>query len=86
MLLTRTYDEAAANSRLRRETLAAWASPMSCAGFAWVTPPVLNPFTRMAVEMCPANGTLRVAGYEKERDADLPRQVTQLREIALEDA
>ena len=66
VLLTRTYDEAAANSRLRRETLAAWTSSFGCAGFAWVTPPVLNPFTRMAVEMCPANGTLRVAGYEKD--------------------
>jgi hypothetical protein len=86
VILTRTYDEAAANSRLRRETLAAWRSSLALAGFAWVTPPVLNPFTRMAVEMCPANGTLRVAGYEMETTSALPRQVTQLREIALADA
>ncbi|MGB8437279.1 MAG: hypothetical protein WCE38_23795, partial [Burkholderiales bacterium] len=86
VLLTRTYDEAAANSRLRRETLAGWTTPLCRAGFAWVTPPVLNPFTRIGVEMCPATGTLRVAGYEKEPDADLPRQVTQLREIAVADA
>ena len=86
VMLTRTYEEAAANSRLRRETLAAWTSSLAGAGFAWVTPPVLNPFTRMAVEMCPANGTLRVAGYEGEPEGALPRQVTQLREIALADA
>jgi hypothetical protein len=66
--------------------LAAWTSSLARAGFSWVTPPVLNPFTRMAVEMCPANGTLRVAGYEMETGSALPRQVTQLREIALADA
>ena len=27
--------------------------------------PVLNPFTRVATEMCPARGILRVVGYEK---------------------
>jgi hypothetical protein len=86
VLLTRTYDEAAANSRLRRETLAAWTPALSCAGFAWVAPPVLNPFTRIAVEMCPATGTLRVAGYEMDAGSEFPRQVTQLREIALADA
>ncbi len=86
VLLTRTYDEAAANSRLRRETLAAWTPTLSRAGFAWVAPPVLNPFTRIAVEMCPANGTLRVAGYEMETGREFPRQVTQLREIAPADA
>ena len=83
VMLTRTYDEAAANSRLRRETLAAWAAPLARDGFAWVAPPVLNPITRIAVEMCAANGTLRVAGYEREGDGEFPRQVTQLREIAL---
>ncbi len=82
VMLTRTYEEAAANSRLRRETLAAWQHSFKRPGFAWVTPPILNPFTRIAVEMCPANGTLRVAGYENETENDLPRQVTLLREFS----
>ena len=82
VMLTRTYEEAAANSRLRRETLAAWPDSFVRPGFAWVTPPVLNPFTRIAVEMCPANGTLRVAGYENEAANDLPRQVTLLHELS----
>jgi len=86
VLLTRTYDEAAANSRLRRETLAGWTSPLRRSGLAWVKPPVLNPMTRIAVEMCPADGILRVAGYEKDPDAELPRRVTQLREIVPLDA
>jgi hypothetical protein len=36
--------------------------------------------------MCPATGTLRVAGYEMDAGSEFPRQVTQLREIALADA
>jgi hypothetical protein len=39
-------------------------------------PPVLNPYTRLAVEMCPAAGTLRVVGYEMAADAELPQAVT----------
>ena len=46
-----------------------------------MTPPVLNPFTRLAVEMCPAEGTLRVAGYEVEQGSELPQRVTQVREL-----
>jgi hypothetical protein len=86
VMLTRTYEEAAANSRLRRETLAGWPHSLVQAGFDWVTPPVLNPYTRIAVEMCPANGALRVAGYECEPGADLSRQVARLRERAMVDA
>lgn len=82
VMLTRTYEEAAANSRLRRETLAGWQDSIARPGFAWVTPPVLNPFTRIAVEMCPANGVLRVAGYENETAGDMPQQVTLLRELS----
>ena len=82
VMLTRTFDEAAANSRLRRETLAAWEAPLARDGFDWVAPPVLNAMTRIAVEMCAANGTLRVAGYEQEGDGEFPQRVTQVREIA----
>ena len=35
--------------------------------FGWVAPPVLNPYTRIAVEMCPARGVLRAVGYEQAR-------------------
>jgi hypothetical protein len=83
VLLTRTYDEAAARSRARREALASWPQPISRAGFSWVTPPVLNPMTRIAVEMCAANGTLRAAGYEREPGSELPRPVTQVCELAV---
>ena len=49
-------------------------------GFAWVEPPVLNKYTRLGVEMCPARGILRAVGYELEdgevaEPATLPREV-----------
>jgi hypothetical protein len=55
----------AENNRARRAALA------SCAGrddrpFAWAQPPVVNAFTRLTVEMCPAAGALRVAGWESD--------------------
>jgi hypothetical protein len=39
------------------------------AGFDWVRPPILNRFTRLAVEANAAQGTLRVIGYEREAPA-----------------
>ena len=42
---------------------------------------MLNPFTRIAVEMCAADGTLRAVGYEIEEAGALPRMVTQVREL-----
>jgi hypothetical protein len=80
-LLTRSY-EAGARSRARREALATWPRPFSQADFAWVTPPVLNTFTRLAVAMCAASGTLRAIGYEREPGSELPRPVTEMRELA----
>jgi hypothetical protein len=82
LFLTSSYEEAAAHSRSRREALRAWQHPYTHGGFAWVTPPVLNPFTRIAAEMCAANGTLRAVGYEQEPGSELPRPVTQACEIA----
>ena len=70
------YQEAGANSRERREALAAWTKPFG-GEFAWVAPPVLNRYTRIAVEMCAAQGLLRVAGYENLPDLDMPQPVTQ---------
>jgi hypothetical protein len=79
VLLTRTFDEAAENSRQRCDHLAAWNGRFG-ARFAWVCPPVLNSQTRVAVEMCPATGTLRVIGYE-QTGQDLPVPATQICEL-----
>jgi hypothetical protein len=79
LLLTSSPAEAAANSRTRREALASWPQSFAGAHFAWVAPPVLNPFTRLAVEMCAAKGTLRVVGYELAKGDTLPRPATEVR-------
>jgi hypothetical protein len=63
-MLTRTFQQAAENSRIRREALAHWRGSFGLDSFAWVAPPVLNGCTRIAVEMCPARGILRAIGYE----------------------
>ncbi len=75
-LLSRTSEEAAERSHARRTHLAGFAGPFGSGMFDWVTPPVLNPFTRIAVEMCPARGVLRAIGYEAAPDAELPQPVT----------
>jgi hypothetical protein len=67
MFFTRTYEQAAENSRARRLQLASWPGPFAPGGFDWVQPPVLNPYTRVAAEMRPDTGTLRVRGYEPPR-------------------
>jgi hypothetical protein len=80
VLITRTFDEAAENSRARRERLAAWPGSF-VGGFGWVLPPVLNSQTRLAVEMCPATGVLRAIGYEKAEGHELPEPVTHACEV-----
>ena len=72
---TRTGEEAAENSRTRRDQLAAWPGAFGT-GFDWVTPPVLNSQTRVAVEMCPASGAVRVTGFEQPEASELPEPVT----------
>jgi hypothetical protein len=80
-LFTRTFDEAAQNSRTRRDHLEAW--PGSFVGeFGWVSPPVLNSQTRLAVEMCPAIGVLRAIGYEQIESQELPKPATLICEVA----
>ena len=59
-MLTSTFEEAAENSRLRCEGLVQWRGSFALDSFAWLVPPVLNPCTRIAVEMSPARGVLRV--------------------------
>jgi hypothetical protein len=81
LLLNCSYAEAGENSRRRREALHGWSESISTANFSWVHPPVLNPCTRIAVEACAANGTLRVVGYENVPGHDLPQPVTQVCEL-----
>ena len=66
----------AANSRKRRETLAGWSGQFARGHFEWVTPPILNQQTRLAVELCPALGRLRAVGFEAIPGAELPNAVT----------
>jgi hypothetical protein len=83
-MLSRSYEETAANSRTRREQISAFAGDVARGGFAWVTPPVLNAYTRLAVEMCPALGRLRAVGYENADGGELSRPATLVCERAAE--
>jgi hypothetical protein len=83
--LISSFADAAAYSRARREALSSWSGSLAAPGFDWVCPPVLNPYTRLAVAMCPAAGILRVVGYDVT-GAELPEPVTQMCEIAARDA
>jgi hypothetical protein len=74
--------DAADYSHARRDALQNWDGPLSAPGFDWVREPVLNPYTRLAVAMCPARGLLRAVGYDRMA-AVLPEPVTQIREIEL---
>jgi hypothetical protein len=79
--LVSTFGEAGEYSRRRRDTLAAWNGSANGKAFDWITEPVLNPYTRLAVAMCPARGLLRVAGYDRNGADLLPEQVTQVCEV-----
>jgi hypothetical protein len=82
--LTSSFAEAGDYSGARREALERWSGAGAAAGFDWVREPVLNPYTRLAVAMCPARGILRVAGYEligRENEL-LPERVTGICEVA----
>jgi hypothetical protein len=76
LMLTRTYEETAASSRARRECFESWSGTFGNENFDWVAPPILNPYTRLAVEMCAAKGVLRVVGYETGRDVEVAQAVT----------
>jgi hypothetical protein len=73
---TRSYAEAAENSRVRRAELQGWTGEFGTRGFDWVRAPVLNPYTRLAVEMCAATGALRVMGYESIDGQELSQPAT----------
>jgi hypothetical protein len=79
--LTSTFADATGYSRARRDGLAGWGGSLAEPSFDWVRPPVLNPYTRLAVALSPAGGILRVIGYDMA-GGELPEPVTQMREIA----
>jgi len=81
VLFKYSFGEAAENSRIRRDCLTSWPRPVT-GKFEWVSPPVLNSQTRLAVEMCPANGALRAVGYEQTERQELPQPATQICELA----
>jgi hypothetical protein len=83
--LTSSFADAAGYSAARRDGLKNWDGALSAPGFDWVREPVLNPYTRLAVAMCPAQGLLRVIGYDRA-EALLPEPVTRVREIAAQGA
>ena len=75
-MFSATFEQAAEKSRARREGLAQWQGSFQRDSFGWIAPPVLNPYTRVAVEMCPARGIVRAAGYELHDGDELARAVT----------
>ena len=85
-LLSCSSEEAAANSKARRMRVTNWRGTFARDSFAWIAEPVLNPYTRLAVEMCPAAGVMRVVGYERQSGAPLPQPATQVRELTVERA
>ncbi|HEY2136721.1 MAG TPA: hypothetical protein VGH49_12585 [Xanthobacteraceae bacterium] len=78
VVMTCSSAEAGAASRRRREALAQWSGSLTRDCFQWVTVPVLNRFTRLAVEMCAASATLRVAGYELGAGSDVAQRATEV--------
>jgi hypothetical protein len=78
--LTSSFAEAADYSHARRKSLEGWPGACAAPGFDWVREPVLNPYTRLAVAMCPARGILRATGYEPT-GALLPEPVTGMFEV-----
>jgi hypothetical protein len=67
-----------------RDRCAALAAAVSTPGepFAWLKPPVLNWATRVALEMCAADATLRVLGYEPTSRKAPARQATHLFDLS----
>ena len=85
--LTSSFAEATAYCHARRESLAGFSGQASGRDFGWVREPVLNPYTRLAVTMSPASGTLRVIGYEPAGTGGLlPDPATLMGEIELQAA
>jgi hypothetical protein len=86
VVMTCRYDEAADNSRTRRETIESFSGSLRREPFGWLVEPVHNRFTRLATEMCPARGILRVVGLDKAADDGIATVVTRIREVVPSDA
>ena len=80
--LTSSFAEAAGYSQARRDGLKNWDGSLTGGRLDWVREPVLNPYTRLAVAMCPAAGILRATGYDLA-DGPLPEPVTQMRQVEI---
>ena len=80
-LFSRGTEDAAARSRDRRDSLAAWTGGFAEQSFSWVVPPVLNKYTRLAVEMCAARGVMRAVGYERDGMGETASPATLPREL-----
>ncbi len=71
-----SFEEAAETNCARQNRLAQWSGSFERDTFGWVAPPVLNACTRIAAEMCPGRGILRVVGYELAAGGELAEPVT----------
>ncbi len=80
-IFTATFDEAGERSKTRRDALGAWSGTFERDSFGWIEPPVLNKYTRLGVETCPAQGILRAIGYELDDGQELPQAATMPLEV-----
>ncbi|HET6376820.1 MAG TPA: hypothetical protein VFG05_00700 [Methylocella sp.] len=78
---TCTPEEAAGRCEARRSALAQWPGRLAQGRFEWVLPPVLNPYTRLAVVMSPGAGVLRAVGFEMT-DSGLPQEATRVCDLS----
>ncbi|MFN3348186.1 hypothetical protein [Pseudorhodoplanes sp.] len=86
LVLTCRFEDAGENSRCRREAIQNFAGSLMREPFGWLAEPVNNRFTRLAVEMCPARGLLRVMGLERTDDSLCAKPVTAMRELKSDNA
>jgi hypothetical protein len=86
MVFTLSVEEAAANSRARFDALAGYCELDNDAPFRWLEAPVHNRYTRLAVELCPASGVIRVMGLDHDADGGIAIPVTQIRELGVQAA
>ncbi len=86
MVFTLSVDEAAANSRARYEALGGFSGPIGDVPFRWLEAPVHNRYTRLAVELCPASGIIRVLGLDHDPDGGIAVPVTQIRTLGMQAA
>ena len=81
LVLTCGYDEASENSRTRSETINNFDGSLIHRPFGWLVEPVHNRYTRLAAEMCPARGIIRVMGLDEAPEKGPAVPVTQMREV-----